>query len=82
MNPTIVLLHAWPYDIHSYTEVTPVLAARGYRVIVPYLRGYGTTLPLRYGAKERPAVGAGGVGHNLPQEAPHAFAEAIIDVSS
>jgi pimeloyl-ACP methyl ester carboxylesterase len=39
----VVLLHGWPYDIHSYTEVTPRLAAAGYRVIVPYLRGYGTT---------------------------------------
>jgi pimeloyl-ACP methyl ester carboxylesterase len=39
----VVLLHGWPYDIHSYAEVTPLLAAAGYRVIVPYLRGYGTT---------------------------------------
>jgi pimeloyl-ACP methyl ester carboxylesterase len=39
----ILLLHGWPYDIHSYEEVTPRLAAVGYRVIVPYLRGYGTT---------------------------------------
>ena len=39
----IVLLHGWPYDIHSYVEVAPQLAAKGYRVIVPYLRGYGTT---------------------------------------
>jgi pimeloyl-ACP methyl ester carboxylesterase len=39
----VVLLHGWPYDIHSYAQVTPVLAAAGYRVIVPYLRGYGTT---------------------------------------
>jgi pimeloyl-ACP methyl ester carboxylesterase len=39
----VVLLHGWPYDIHSYVDVAPVLAARGYRVIVPYLRGYGTT---------------------------------------
>jgi pimeloyl-ACP methyl ester carboxylesterase len=38
-----VLLHGWPYDIHSYAEVVPLLAAAGYRVIVPYLRGYGTT---------------------------------------
>jgi pimeloyl-ACP methyl ester carboxylesterase len=38
-----VLLHGWPYDIHSYEEVTPQLAAAGFRVIVPYLRGYGTT---------------------------------------
>ena len=39
----VLLLHGWPYDIHSYAEATPVLAAEGYRVIVPYLRGYGTT---------------------------------------
>jgi pimeloyl-ACP methyl ester carboxylesterase len=39
----VLLLHGWPYDIHSYAEVTPVLAAAGYRVVVPYLRGYGTT---------------------------------------
>ncbi|WP_413987922.1 alpha/beta fold hydrolase [Labrys okinawensis] len=39
----VILLHGWPYDIHSYVEVAPSLAARGYRVIVPHLRGYGTT---------------------------------------
>ena len=39
----VVLLHGWPYDIHSYVEVTPMLAAAGYRVVVPHLRGYGTT---------------------------------------
>jgi len=39
----VLLLHGWPYDIHSFADVTPLLAARGYRVIVPYLRGYGTT---------------------------------------
>jgi pimeloyl-ACP methyl ester carboxylesterase len=39
----VVLLHGWPYDIHSYAEVAPELASAGYRVIVPYLRGYGTT---------------------------------------
>jgi pimeloyl-ACP methyl ester carboxylesterase len=39
----VVLLHGWPYDIHSYIDVVPVLTARGHRVIVPYLRGYGTT---------------------------------------
>src|SRR4030095_6445731 len=38
-----VLLHGWPYDIHSYLEVAPLLAAAGYRVVVPYLRGFGTT---------------------------------------
>ena len=39
----VVLLHGWPYDIHSYVDVVPLLAAKGYRVIVPHLRGYGTT---------------------------------------
>ena len=39
----VVLLHGWPYDIHTYVEVAPLLAAAGHRVIVPYLRGYGTT---------------------------------------
>ena len=42
-GPAVVLLHGWPYDIRSYAEVTPLLAAAGYRVIVPYLRGFGTT---------------------------------------
>lgn len=42
-RPVVILLHGWPYDIHSYAEVAPILAAAGYRVIVPYLRGYGTT---------------------------------------
>ena len=39
----VLLLHGWPYDIHSYVDVAPLLAASGFRVIVPYLRGYGTT---------------------------------------
>src|SRR3954451_21402827 len=39
----VLLLHGWPYDIHSYADVAPALAAAGYRVIVPYLRGYGAT---------------------------------------
>ncbi len=42
-GPAVILLHGWPYDIHSFAEVAPLLAAAGYRVIVPYLRGYGTT---------------------------------------
>ena len=40
----VVLLHGWPYDIHSYVEVVPLLTAAGFRVTVPYLRGFGTTL--------------------------------------
>ncbi len=39
----VILLHGWPYDIYSFVDVTPLLAAAGYRVIVPYLRGYGAT---------------------------------------
>ena len=39
----VILLHGWPYDIHSYVDVAPALASAGYRVIVPYLRGYGST---------------------------------------
>jgi pimeloyl-ACP methyl ester carboxylesterase len=42
-GPVVLLLHGWPYDIHSYADVAPLLAAEGYRAIVPYLRGYGTT---------------------------------------
>src|SRR5438477_4534422 len=42
-GPAVILLHGWPYDIYSFVEVTPLLASAGYRVIVPYLRGYGTT---------------------------------------
>jgi pimeloyl-ACP methyl ester carboxylesterase len=42
-SPVVILLHGWPYDIHSFVEVAPLLLAAGYRVIVPYLRGYGTT---------------------------------------
>jgi len=39
----VILLHGWPYDIHSYVDVAPILASAGYRVIVPYVRGYGAT---------------------------------------
>ena len=45
-GPAVILLHGWPYDIYSFVDVTPLLAAAGYRVIVPYLRGYGTTRSL------------------------------------
>ena len=43
MVPSVILLHGWPYDIYSFVDVAPLLASAGYRVIVPYLRGYGTT---------------------------------------
>src|SRR6516164_6100754 len=42
-GPAVFLLHGWPYDIHSYVDVAPLLASKGYRVIVPYMRGHGTT---------------------------------------
>lgn len=42
-GPPVLLLHGWPYDIHSYVDVAPILAKAGYRVIIPHLRGYGST---------------------------------------
>ncbi|MGW0215378.1 alpha/beta fold hydrolase [Micromonospora chokoriensis] len=42
-GPAAILLHGWPYDIHSFVDVVPLLTAAGYRVVVPYLRGHGTT---------------------------------------
>src|SRR6478735_5511503 len=42
-GPVVILLHGWPYDIYSYVDVAPLLVSAGYRVIIPFLRGYGTT---------------------------------------
>ena len=57
-GPAVILLHGWPYDIYSYVDVAPLLASKGYRVIVPYLRGYGTTSFLSSdNHAQRPAVG-------------------------
>ena len=42
-GPPVILLHGWPYDIYTYVDVAPLLATKGYRVIVPFFRGYGTT---------------------------------------
>ena len=42
-GPAVILLHGWPYDIHSFVDVAPMLASAGYRVLIPYLRGYGAT---------------------------------------
>ena len=53
-GPAILLLHGWPYDIHAFVDVAPLLAAAGYRVIVPYLRGYGDT---RFLAADTPRNG-------------------------
>ena len=119
----VLLLHGWPYDFHSYADVAPPLAAAGYRVLVPYLRGYGATRFLSGDAprngqqlaafpaisvptitlegdangapRPEPAAYAarftgkylhrtltGGIGHNLPQEAPLNFVHAIKEVDS
>ena len=56
-GPPVILLHGWPYDIHAFVDVAPLLASAGYRVIVPYLRGYGTTLPVSRDDAQRPAIG-------------------------
>jgi pimeloyl-ACP methyl ester carboxylesterase len=52
--PAVVLLHGWPYDIHSFVDVVPLLEAKGYRAIVPYLRGYG---PTRFRSDQTPRNG-------------------------
>ena len=54
MVPPVILLHGWPYDIYSFVDVAPLLASAGYRVIVPYLRGYGST---RFLSSETPRNG-------------------------
>jgi pimeloyl-ACP methyl ester carboxylesterase len=53
-GPVVLLVHGWPYDIHSYVDVAPILADAGYHVLIPYLRGYGTT---RFVSDETPRNG-------------------------
>ena len=53
-GPAVLLLHGWPYDIHSFVEVAPLLASAGHRVVIPYLRGYGST---RFLSSEAPRNG-------------------------
>ncbi len=53
-GPAVILLHGWPYDIHSFVDVAPLLTSAGYRVIAPHLRGYGTT---RFLSRETPRNG-------------------------
>jgi pimeloyl-ACP methyl ester carboxylesterase len=67
-GPAVLLLHGWPYDVHSFAEVTPLLAASGYRVIVPFVRGYGTTRFL-----------SGGTARNGQQAAVAADVIALMD---
>ena len=56
--PAMMLLHGWPYDIHSYIDVAPVMASRGYRVVVPYVRGFNYTFLVGRHHEEWPAIGA------------------------
>ena len=49
VGPPVILLHGWPYDVYSFVDVAPILASAGYRVIVPYIRGYGATSFLSQG---------------------------------
>jgi len=88
--PAVILLHGWPYDIHSYADVTGLLASAGYRVIVPItLEGDANGAPhpepgayaAKFSGRYAHRTVSGGVGHNVPQEAPQAFAQAIIDVA-
>src|ERR1700680_3604988 len=58
-GPPVILLHGWPYDIYSFVDVTPLLASAGYRVIVPHVRGYGTT---RFLSGDTPRNGQQSVG--------------------
>ena len=65
-GPPVILLHGWPYDIHSFVDVTPMLASAGYRVLVPYLRGYGAdALSFQRDLPQRSAFGAGGRCHRF-----------------
>ena len=66
MDRPAILLHGWPYDVHSFNEVGPRLASAGFRVIVPYARGFGTTrFRSKRNPKDRPPVRISG-GHDRP----------------
>jgi pimeloyl-ACP methyl ester carboxylesterase len=82
-GPAVLLLHGWPYDIHRFDEVVPLLTDAGCRVIVPYLRGYGTTRFLSDGTfrnGQQAAVARDAVDLLDAQEAPAAFADAVLAV--
>ena len=64
-GPPVLLMHGFPYDIHAYAEVAPVLGAQGCRVVVPYLRGFG---PTRFLRDDTPRSGEqAALGHDLKQ---------------
>src|SRR5437870_862349 len=59
----VVLLHGWPYDINAFVDVAPLLASKGFRVIVPYLRGYGSTFSFKRHVPKWPTLGSGSRYH-------------------
>ena len=79
-GPAVLLLHGWPYDIHSYAEVitVPTITLEGDATGAPHPdpASYADKFTGRYTHR----LIAGGIGHNLPQEAPQAFAEAVVKV--
>ena len=94
----VILSHGFPYDVHAYDRVAPLLAGEGAHVVVPYLRGFGPTQfrsPETMRSGQQAALGqdliavldalglerAIVVGHNLPWEAPDAFADAVLTVA-
>src|SRR5258707_15744787 len=62
-GPPGILLHGWPYDVYSFVDVAPRLASKGYRVLVPYLRGYGTTRFLSSATFRKGQPSAGALGN-------------------
>lgn len=76
-GPAVLLFHGWPYDIHAFAEVAPLLAARGHRVIVPHLRGYGTTV-FRAAATQRNAQQAALAADGLALMDALGIAQAIV----
>jgi hypothetical protein len=70
-GPPVLCLHGWPYDIHSFVDVAPALGSAGYRVIVPYLRGYGTTRFLADGAHHRGHLARALQGPRLRERISH-----------
>ncbi|MEI7464032.1 MAG: hypothetical protein WCJ87_01605 [Burkholderiales bacterium] len=87
-GPAVVLVHGFPYDIHAYAEVVPRLAAQGCRVIVPTISldgaddglfaPHGAARQAHHFSELRTHRIVPGAGHNLPQEAPAAFDDAVL----
>ena len=69
-GPVVILLHGWPYDMHSFLEVVPLLVAAGHRVVVPHLRGFGTTRSLASDARRNGQQAALALDVIAPMERP------------